>query len=147
MRSLGVLHSSGESLSDGSTPGSVVAEIGGDHGAVVVHLPPEWWRREIEIRRVTEQWAGAHVAVLSRRLARHDDYSAFFPSLLRGDYQVRCRRPSGSPDGQEDQEVRTVSVVAGSVVDVYWGVTAAHAFVSNNGTCTPRVAGERTGVS
>jgi hypothetical protein len=123
MRSIEVVHATPEAVvPDASTPGSVVAEIGGDRGAVVVHVPPNWSGREIEIRHVSERWTGSHVSVLARRLAQHDDYSAFFPSLQQGDYEVRCRQPIGL-GGQAMSEVRTLRVLAGCVVDHYWDVT------------------------
>jgi hypothetical protein len=118
-----IVHSPPEKPHGVSSPGSVVAEIGGDHGALIVHVPPEWRGEEIEIRRASEPWAGRHVAVLQRRLPQRDDFSAFFPSLERGEYQVRCRPTPGLKQSHLDC-ARSVVVVGGGVVELHLGVSA-----------------------
>ncbi len=95
-----------------STSGSVVADLGGDVGAIVVHFPPEWSGREIEITREGTTWHGSHVAVRARHLPHGTVYAAFF-EVQRGTHFVRPK--GGGP-------VRAVSVAGGRVTTVDWGV-------------------------
>jgi hypothetical protein len=134
-----------EAVPDASTPGSVVAEIGADHGAVVVHVPRDWHGREIEVRHAGERWAGIHVAVLARQLVQHDEYSAFFPSLREGVYRVRLRPTFGTSGGAADPpDVRTVRVLGGDVANLYWGVPAPSCAPSEGShhACPRPVAGD-----
>jgi hypothetical protein len=110
-----------EVLPGPSDPGSVTAEIGGNRGAVVVHVPADWAGREIEIRRVPDTWDGTHVAVLARHLSQGEDHSAFFPSVGQGVYELRPLHPHG-PDGHRlaGSEVRTVTVAGGEITDIMW---------------------------
>ena len=114
-----------ETLPGASAPATVLSEIGGNRGAVVVHVSPDWRGREIEIRRIAEPWAGVHVAVLPRQLSAREDYSAFFPSLERGEYQVRDRWAAASAGPHSaPAEVRSVTVCGGAVTELDWD--AAH---------------------
>jgi hypothetical protein len=111
-----------EWLPGASSPGSVVAEIGGDHGALIVHVPAGWHGVEIEIRRSSQPWVGTHVAVMARRLAPGDDHSAFFPSLPAGRYELR--RMGHSALGPDSQVV-AVSIAGGEVTDIVWTTPTA----------------------
>lgn|GEM_PF-5171533 len=122
MRPISNVRRTPEGALDSSGPGSVLAEVGGDRGAVIVHVPPDWWGREIEIREVSDPWAGIHVAVMARRLPERDDYSAFFASLLKGEYEVRCRKSASSDEDSDPVGIGTVSVVGGAVADLYWQI-------------------------
>jgi len=110
-----------EILPGPSSPGSVTAEIGGERGALIVHVPAEWAGREIEIRPVGAPWNGTHVAVMTRHLGSGDDHSAFFPSLGHGTYEVRPIHPHG-PHAHEpvSAQTRSACVTAGEVADIDW---------------------------
>jgi hypothetical protein len=95
-------------LSGPSEKGSVVVDIGGDVGAAIVRTPASLVGSEIEIRRCDAPWDGTHVAVRSRNVPGGDVYAAFFPSLARGDYEIRLR-------GDEHGPVATLAVEGGGV--------------------------------
>jgi hypothetical protein len=72
-----------------SDPGSVVLDIGGTAGALVVSTPPTLAGEEIEIRLQGAPWRGAHTAVRERRLPDRVRYAGVFPRLDAGGYELR----------------------------------------------------------
>ena len=99
-------------------PGTVVLDIGGDRGALVVHCDPDAEGREVEIRRVGEPWAGRHVAVRRRVVAGATFAAAVFGPLPGAGYEVRWR-------DRADADGQVVAVRAGSVREVALGRRAA----------------------
>ena len=92
--------------------GSVLLDIGGDVGAVILHLPAAWEGAEVEYRRHGEPGAHQHthdhhhdhdhdhghrphVAVVGRPAGDRIAYSAVFPELVAGRYVLSL------PDGSE----------------------------------------------
>jgi len=88
--------------------GSVLLDIGGDVGAVILHLPAVWEGAEVEYRRHGEPDAHhhdhgheqghrhrPHVAVVGRPAGDRIAYSAVFPELVAGPYVLSL------PDGSE----------------------------------------------
>ena len=88
--------------------GSVLLDIGGDVGAVILHLPAVWEGAEVEYRRHGEPDAHhhdhghehrhrhrPHVAVVGRPAGDRIAYSAVFPELVAGRYVLSL------PDGSE----------------------------------------------
>jgi len=92
--------------------GSVLLDIGGDVGAVILHLPAAWEGAEVEYRRLGEPDAHhhehlhdqdhdhdhghrPHVAVVGRPAGDRIAYSAVFPELVAGCYVLSL------PDGSE----------------------------------------------
>jgi hypothetical protein len=116
--------------------GPVLLDIGGDIGAVVLHLPPEWEGAEVEYEREDGTTAGdqqhehehehehshpahadphrpqsahrPHVAVVGRPAAGRVAYTAVLPDLLAGRYRLTL--PDGSQLG--------VDVVGGEVAEL-----------------------------
>ncbi len=80
-----------EHTHDPSEAGSVVLDIGGDVGAVIVAAPASLAGQEIEIRRCGSPWDGTHVAVRARHLPEGVMHAALFESLRAGEYEVRLR--------------------------------------------------------
>lgn len=95
--------------------GAVLVDIGQDVGALVVHMPAEMAGEEIEICPVSADRASAHrphVAVLARPVGSGVAYSAVFPALTAGRYDL-YRKPDGP--------VRlTASVIGAQVSEVHW---------------------------
>ena len=118
-----------ETLRAPSFAGTVAAEIGEDRGAAIVHVPPSWTGLEIEIRRPPQPWKGVHVAVLQRRLVGGTEFSAFFPSLQEGEYEVRPR--PRSKRRRDEHEGRRLCISAGTVVHLYWSDRPAKAIVGS----------------
>jgi len=75
---------------------SLVLDIGGEIGALVIHTGPELAGQEIEISPAAGQDAHReHNVVRARRDRYRTAYSAVFPSVRAGDYTVWYR--DGSP--------------------------------------------------
>ncbi len=119
-----------ETLPTPSFAGSVAAEIGEDRGAAIVHVPPSWTGLEIEIRRPPQPWKDVHVAVLQRRLVSTTEFSAFFPSLQEGEYEVRPRPRPERPRDENENESRRLCISAGSVIHLYYSDRVASAVVA-----------------
>ncbi|HEU5269248.1 MAG TPA: hypothetical protein VFU36_04925 [Jatrophihabitans sp.] len=95
--------------------GSVLLDIGGDVGAVLVSMPAELAGSEVEARPVAVRPGRPHlphVAVLPRPVAGGVRYSAVFGELPQGEYQLYLR-----PDGPV---ALTVSVRGGEVTEADW---------------------------
>lgn len=95
--------------------GAVLVDIGGDVGALVVHMPVALVGMEIEICPAGEEHAvatRAHVAVIGRPAAGSLAHTAVFPALIEGHYELY--RKSDGPT-----EV-TVEVVGGRVTEATW---------------------------
>ena len=69
-----------------SGPGTVVLNIGGGTGALVLNVPPELDGREIEISQ--EGFPRTHSQVRERRLGSRVRYAAVYPDLPAGVYTL-----------------------------------------------------------
>lgn len=100
-----------EEHSRGPSPmGTVVLDIGGSTGALLVHVTCERAGTEIDIRRLGEPWSGAHTGVRERHGAQHVFFAGLFPALEEGTYEIRWR---GGISGSR----RIVDVTPGSVTE------------------------------
>lgn len=94
--------------------GSVMIDIGGDMGAMVVNTPPELVREEIEISAVSPDPIRVHVAVRERlSKGRPPRYAAVFPSLQAGDYTLWRHKGGNDPAG-------TATITGGQVTEIDW---------------------------
>jgi hypothetical protein len=100
----------GEPRPGPSRDGSVVLDIGGDVGALVLQTAADLAGREIHAR---PDGGGPpiHTEVRERHLAAGTVYAAVFPSLPAGAWQVLPLEP-GAP--------RRVTIVGGQVTEVRW---------------------------
>ncbi|MEO8829051.1 hypothetical protein [Lapillicoccus sp.] len=116
--------------------GAVMLDIGGDVGAIVIHLDASWEGAEIEIEALDGSTVPAlpehahthehehghphrpHVAVVGRPAGQAVIYSAVFPELTQGRYAL----------GQAGQPARLraveVEVTGGQVTELVWPDTA-----------------------
>lgn len=95
-----------------SREGSVVLEIGGDLGALIIHTGPEQDGVEIEVSPVGEAAARrTHAAVRPRHLAGRTVYCAVISPLPAGDYTVWLDAGTAGA---------TVHVPAGGVGEQHW---------------------------
>jgi hypothetical protein len=95
-----------------SREGSVVLEIGGDLGALIIHTGPEDDGLEIEVSPVGDADARrTHAAVRPRHLAGRTVYCAVISPLTAGRYTVW--RDAVTADA-------TVKVPAGGVAEHHW---------------------------
>ncbi|MFI5034741.1 MAG: hypothetical protein ACHQFZ_00870 [Acidimicrobiales bacterium] len=80
-------------------------DIGGDTGALLLRVPPEWNGREIDLRPQDPGVAPTHSEVRERRLLGGVAYAAVYPSLASGRYTL-----AGS--------LQPVTVTGGSVTEI-----------------------------
>lgn len=99
-----------ERHSDRVHPETVVLDIGGDIGALIIYAEAVLHGREIEVspRGSTTR---VHVEVLERRINGRPVFAAVFPGLHAGDYDIWDNAPE--PSG-------TVTIVGGEVATVDW---------------------------
>lgn len=71
-----------------SDPGTVMLELGGDVGALIVHTGPERHGDEIEIVALSAGGARTHAEVRERRLPDSNVYCAVYYGLAAGEYTV-----------------------------------------------------------
>jgi hypothetical protein len=115
-----------------STGASVLLEIGGSNGALVVYGSDRLAGEEIEIRPHGGAWAGVHTAVRARHVCDRVLHAGVFGSLPAGCYEVRLRAGAvsggdghghlhSSPAGASEETVTTVTVAPGSVAEAVVG--------------------------
>jgi hypothetical protein len=95
--------------------GSVLLDIGGDVGALIVEMPADMDGVEVEIRPVGPAQDGTHhphVAVVNRPIGDSRVPSLVFPELEEGDYQLY--RKLGGP------VELTARVAGGEVTQAVW---------------------------
>ena len=100
-----------------SGPGSVILEVGGDVGALVLETPPGLAGAEIEISPA-DGGARTHSAVRPRHTPAGTRHAAVYPALPAGDYIIW--QLDGSPAGQ-------VTVRGGQASRFSWPDTAGAA--------------------
>jgi hypothetical protein len=96
-----------------SHDGSVVLDIGGTIGAVVLHVPEELAGTEIDIVGVGPGTTSTHSLVRPRVLPLGTRYAAVYPGLPEGAYRVPAT--AGFPAAD-------LEVVGGRVAEVDWRV-------------------------
>jgi hypothetical protein len=107
---------------------TVMLDIGGDRGALIIMTPPELHLAEIELSPVGAEEADerhvhehdghahahphrTHVAVRERRGPTGVRYAAIYPSLVEGEYTIW---------GLDGQPKDTVRIVGGQVTQIDW---------------------------
>ena len=95
-----------------SDPGTVVMELGGDTGALVLYTPARLNGREIEISRDGDRGAPrTHSRVRPRHQATVTAYAAVYPGLRAGQYTVW---------GDESTPAATAVITGGQVTSCRW---------------------------
>jgi hypothetical protein len=94
-----------------SGPGTVVMDLGGDIGALILYAPDDLDGREIEISRDGGPVRRTHSRVRARHMPGVTRYAAVYPGLSAGAYTVW--RDAVSPLG-------TVVVTGGQVTSWRW---------------------------
>lgn len=100
-----------------SEDGSVMLDIGGDIGALVLHTDAEMVKVEIEISPSNDTNRRSHVAVRERRGTGPARYAAIYPSLPTGDYTLY--------DAHHEPALQ-VSITGGQITEAHWPNDAAH---------------------
>lgn len=94
-----------------SYEGSVVMDIGGDTGALVIYTPDALADLEIEIARQGEDRPFVHTAVRERHLTEGSLFAAVYPNLPAGRYTLM---PVSS------QPALDVTIEGGRVTELTW---------------------------
>ena len=94
-----------------SDNGSVVLDIGGDFGALILMAPESMLLDEIEISPVDDDTARTHVAIRERRGPGGRRWAAIYPRLAAGAYTVWTVR--GEPADR-------VTITGGQVAQLDW---------------------------
>jgi hypothetical protein len=97
-----------------SRDATVVADIGGEIGALVLYTAPEQCGMEIDIEPIGRPERRSHVAVRERQLATGSVFAAFYPALAAGDHTLLLPAPDGP---------RTVTIEGGAVTEIAWGLS------------------------
>ncbi|GAB3366741.1 phospholipase [Micromonospora halotolerans] len=94
-----------------SESGSVVLDLGGDSGALIIHTGRELHGREIEISRADRDEPRTHSAVRERHVRDGLFHSAVYPDLPAGLYTVWWddTTPAGA-----------ISVTGGVIAEFVW---------------------------
>jgi hypothetical protein len=92
---------------------SVVMEIGGAIGAVVVHMPGGMEGDEIEVWPADGTGPLTHALVRRRHVGQRCRFAAVFPALEAGDYILRSVRDRAATP-------RKVTVLGGQVASADW---------------------------
>ena len=111
-------HHQPEALPGPSGQGTVVLDVGGNRGALILFTTEVLEGEEIEIRPVGGQWDGIHTAVRRRDLRDAVAFAGVFGSLPAGEYQGRIKGPTADqPDPRTTVEV---TVAGGEVTERFW---------------------------
>jgi hypothetical protein len=106
-------HPTTEAVLAPSGEGTVVLDIGGDTGAVVVHTPARLDGAELEIRPLGDVWRGVHTGVRERVLRDGVCFAAVFGALPAGRHQLRVR-------GTDTDPVLELAVAGGAITEAVW---------------------------
>ena len=96
-----------------SGEGTVVLDIGGASGAVVVRAPASLDGAELEIRPAGGSWTGTHTAVRRRDLRDGICFAAVFGAVAAGEHQLRVC-------GTDTAPVMELSVSGGAITEAAW---------------------------
>jgi hypothetical protein len=95
-----------------SHAGSVVLDIGGETGALILHTPAEMLGREIDVTPADSPDAhGTHSLVRERQVSGAVGYAAVYPALPVGEYLIWQDRATS---------VGTVTITGGQVTRHHW---------------------------
>lgn len=94
-----------------SGPGTVLLDIGGDVGALIIIAPAHLAGVEIHVSPVTDPARRTHADVRERRLGRASCHAAVYPALVAGEYTIWR---------DADRAAGTVCIEGGEVASYRW---------------------------
>ena len=100
-----------ETRSGPTGPGSVVLDIGGDVGALIIITPARMAGEEIHVSPLGDPAGRTHALVRERRLGGTASHAAVYPALPAGEYTIW--RDAGSAAG-------TVRIDGGAATNYRW---------------------------
>ncbi len=111
-------HPQPEAVPGPSGQGTVVLDVGGTRGALILFTTDALEGEEIEIRPMGGRWDGTHTAVRRRDLRDAVAFAGVFGSLPEGEYQVRIKGPNADRAGP--RTTVDVAVAGGEVTERFW---------------------------
>ena len=97
-----------------SGPGTVLLDIGGEIGALIIITAAAMAGEEIHISPVRDPAGRTHAVVRERRLGPASSYAAVYPALPAGEYTIW--RDAGRPAG-------TVRIEGGAATGYRWAAS------------------------
>jgi hypothetical protein len=115
------MHTAEETTYGPSWQGSVMLDIGGTIGALVLYTPSSWVGREIDLVPGDPALAHTHSAVRERGRAGETFFAAVYPRLVEGRYVIEGSGQEVTIDGGRVRElsydVETASSSVGARID------------------------------
>jgi hypothetical protein len=105
---------------------TVVMEVGGDMGALVLYVDATELGNEVDIFREGDDTPLTHTAIRERHLGDAVLYAGVYPGLPAGDYTVAAVGSHPPTD---------VTIVGGVVAEVHANVDTAQALVESRDPC------------
>lgn len=93
-------------------PEAVVLDIGNDVGALIIHTRPELHGQEIHISPLGVAQRD-HVQVLERSINGEPAFTAVFPELREGTYQLWADLCTSNPEGE-------ITIKGGEIATLDW---------------------------
>ena len=94
-----------ETILPASWDGSVVLDIGGDVGALILRTSPAYFAREIDLVPDDVTTPHVHSAVRERRTSQGSSFAAVYPQLREGSYTI-------------EGTTQRLTIAGGRVIDV-----------------------------
>jgi hypothetical protein len=91
---------------------TVVLDIGGDVGALIVYVLPELHGHEIDISPVGQETQRIHTAVLERVVGGRSVFAAVYPNLPAGMFHLWT--------DDDRARVKHVQIIGGQVAEIDW---------------------------
>ncbi len=110
-------HAHAEERPGPSGEGTVVLDVGGTNGALIIFTTERMNGKEIEIRPVGHPWDGTHTAIRPRDLRDSVAFAGVFGSLPHGGYQARVKSSQG---GVGSADTVDLTVNGGEITEVSW---------------------------
>lgn len=89
---------------------SIVLDIGGEIGALILYTKPELRGKEIEVSRKGAE-KRTHVEVLERLVDGETIFAAAYPDLVQGDYDMW---------GEDGEAVDSFTIKGGEITHLDW---------------------------
>jgi hypothetical protein len=94
-------------------PKTVVLDIGGGYGALIVHADPDLHGVEVEISPAGDDGARQHKQVLQRRMNGRPAFTVVFDRIPEGRYSLWV---------DDDPRAREVAVAGGAITELDWRI-------------------------
>jgi hypothetical protein len=109
-------HSHPHTYADRPHPETVVLEIGGDLGALIIHTDADLHGVEVEISAASDDSERQHKEVLERSIRGRPAFTAVFDEIVEGRYTLWI---------DDKPRAREVAIRGGEIAEVDWRTVAS----------------------